>query len=93
MYSEALTTGLVLECGEGLSTCVPVVEGYIIQHAMQRLDVGGRDVTEYLMELLKPKGVIFSTSFEKEYVRDIKEQCCFIRNGHSQSQKEEAKRY
>jgi hypothetical protein len=36
------------------------------------MDIGGRDINEYLMELLKPK-VIFTTSFEKEFVRDMKE--------------------
>ena len=30
LYSEALTSGLVFECGEGLSTCVPIVDGYVI---------------------------------------------------------------
>jgi len=30
LYSEALTTGMVLESGEGLSTCVPIVDGYVI---------------------------------------------------------------
>ena len=30
LYSEALTSGLVLECGEGLTTCVPIVDGYVI---------------------------------------------------------------
>ncbi len=72
LYVEGLTSGLVLECGEGLSTCVPVSDGYVISNAIQRLDIGGRDVNEYLMDLLKPK-VIFSTTFEREFVRDIKE--------------------
>ena len=39
--------------------------------------MGGRDVNEYLMELLKQKA-LFTTTFEREFVRDIKEQCCFI---------------
>jgi hypothetical protein len=34
--------------------------------------VGGRDVNEHLMELLKPK-VTFTTTFEREFARDIKE--------------------
>ena len=77
LYSEALTTGMVFESGEGLTSCVPIVDGFVIQQGIQRLDVGGRDVNEYLMELLKPK-VLFTTTFEREFVRDIKEQCCFI---------------
>jgi actin-related protein len=78
LYSEALTSGLVLECGEGLASCVPIVDGYVQTQAVQRVDLGGRDVNEYLMLLLKPK-VTFSTTFEREFVRDIKEQCCFIK--------------
>jgi centractin len=78
LYSEALTSGLVFECGEGITTCVPIVDGYVISHAIQRFDIGGRDVNEYLMELLKPKA-LFTTTFEREFVRDIKEQCCFVK--------------
>ena len=94
LYSEALTSGLVLECGEGLSTCVPIFEGYVIHNAIQRLDVGGRDVNEYLMELLKPK-VVFSTTFEREFARDIKEQCCFVtmQNSSEKHKKLDKKRY
>ena len=53
LYTEGLTSALVLECGEGISTCVPIVEGFVISNAIQRLDIGGRDVNEYLMDLLK----------------------------------------
>ena len=72
MYAEGMTSGMVLESGEGMSTCVPVCEGYVVQHAIQRLDVGGREVNEKLMEILKPK-VVFTTMFEREFARDIKE--------------------
>jgi actin-related protein len=93
LYSEALTSGLVLECGEGLSTCVPIVDGYVISQGIERLEVGGRDVNEYLMELLKPK-VLFTTTFEREFVRDIKEQCCYIKpSGHSPGTMADKKRY
>jgi centractin len=45
------------------------------------------------MELLKPK-VIFSTTFEREFVRDIKEQCCFIKaNVGQQPSQVDKKRY
>ena len=45
------------------------------------------------MELVKPK-VLFSTTFEREFVRDIKEQCCFIKaNGAQQPSQVDKKRY
>lgn len=34
LYCEGITSGLILESGEGISTCVPVVEGYIQTHAI-----------------------------------------------------------
>eukprot|EP00347_Sterkiella_histriomuscorum_P005121 403357814 len=83
LYAEGLHSGLVLECGEGISTCVPIVEGYVQSHAIQRLDIGGRDINEYLMDLLKSK-VVFTTTFEREFVRDIKEQCCSIKTSTNQ---------
>lgn len=43
------------------------------------MDIGGRDINEYLMELLKDK-IVFTTTFEREFARDIKEQCCQVRN-------------
>lgn len=72
IYAEGLYSGMVFESGEGITTCVPVVDGYVISHGIQRLDIGGRDINEYMMELLKSK-VIFPTTFEREFVRDIKE--------------------
>lgn len=34
LYSEALTSGLILECGEGLTTCVPVIDGYVLSQGI-----------------------------------------------------------
>ncbi|TNV78000.1 hypothetical protein FGO68_gene7504 [Halteria grandinella] len=92
LYSEALQSGLVLECGEGLTSCVPIVDGYVLHQSVQRLDLGGRDVNEHLMELLKHK-VVFSSTFEREFVRDIKEQCCFVRECAGDGVVSEKKRY
>ena len=34
LYCEGLQSGIVLEAGEGISTCVPVIEGFAIAHAI-----------------------------------------------------------
>ncbi len=44
-------------------------------HAIQRLDVAGRDVTQYLSRLLTEAGVKLVNSAEMEIVRDIKVGC------------------
>lgn len=43
-----------------------------------RINFAGRDVTEYLMELLAKKGYKLSTSSHREVVREIKEKHCYV---------------
>jgi centractin len=78
LYASGRTTGLVLDCGDGLTSATPVVEGYAVTHAMQRSDVGGRDVTEYLQLLLRKAGYPMHTSSELQEVRHIKETKCLV---------------
>jgi centractin len=47
-----------------------------LPHAITRIDVAGRDVSEYLQLLLRKSGHTFHTSAEMEVVRDIKEKMC-----------------
>ena len=77
LYASGRTTGLVLDSGEGVTHAVPVFEGFALPHAMQRIDVAGRDVTEYLQLLLRKSGYNFHTTAEIEVVRSIKEKVCY----------------
>ena len=91
-YSSGRTTGIVLDSGDGVTHAVPVFEGFSMPHAIRRVDIAGRDVTDHLQLLLRKAGHHLHTSAEREVVRTIKEKCCYIAANPAKEEKDNASR-
>ncbi|KAM9995509.1 hypothetical protein ACTFIY_001675 [Dictyostelium cf. discoideum] len=79
LYSSCRITGIVMDSGDGISHAVPVYEGAVLPDSILRLNLAGRDLTNYMRELLNADcGYYFTTNAEKEIVRDIKENLSYV---------------
>lgn len=49
-------TGVVLDVGDGATHIVPVAEGYVIGSSIKSIPLSGKDVTQFVQQLLKVTG-------------------------------------
>ncbi|XP_072014357.1 actin, cytoplasmic-like [Amphiura filiformis] len=78
LYAGGRSTGIVVSSGDGATSAVPVYEGYSLPHAATKIELAGRDLTEYLERILTEQGRYFRTAGEKIQLREMKEEFCFV---------------
>ena len=78
LFSTSQMTGVILESGAGVTQTCAIYEGYSIPVSYERYNYGGKDVTEYLKNMLKMRGYYFYNSSEIKFVNEIKEKMCYL---------------
>lgn len=78
IFSEGVETGMVIDSGDGVSHCIPIVAGHILHHFADKINIAGSDITKRLIQLLQFKGYAFNSTSDYELIREIKEKFCFV---------------
>ncbi|KAM4818598.1 actin-related protein T1 [Thomomys bottae] len=79
LYASGYTTGLVLDSGDGITSTVPIYEGCSLSHAVTKLSLAGRDISEHLLQVILGKGYSYPCLFSKIVMDDLKEKLCFVK--------------
>jgi actin-related protein len=53
LFAAGKTTGLVVDCGAGVCSSVPIYEGYAIPHAIRKNEFAGNDIDHHLIDQSK----------------------------------------
>ena len=79
LYASGRTTGLSVDVGHGVTTCIPIYAGYTMRNATRRLDFGGQDITKYLRDALH------MPQLDRHIARDIKARLLVATDGGDES--------
>lgn len=78
LYSYGLVTGIAVDTGAEVTQIVPTIEGNLIPEATSCLDLGGRDLNNYLMKILIENGISFTYQHPIADVCKMKEKLCYV---------------
>ncbi|CAH0044342.1 unnamed protein product [Clonostachys solani] len=78
IHPSGSSTGVVLDSGAASTYAVPVYQGFALRHGIQRLDIGGRHLTDHLIEGLSRGGNNLGTISERRLARKVKEEYCYV---------------
>ena len=72
-------TGVAVDVGHQVTSVTPIYNGYTFYNSVQRIHLGGDDVTKQLQRvLMSERGFYSESSSDLEHLRIMKENCCFV---------------
>ncbi len=90
LYANGKTTGIVVDLGYQTSSCVPIYEGFVLNHAVGKIEMGGENLTEYLASLInsnKENIDKYDTPVKKSMINELKEKICEVAEDYDSQMK------
>jgi actin len=78
LAASGRVTGVVLAIGDTETIAVPVCNGQAVRHAIRTLGLGGRLLVDYFMKINTERGYSFTTTSERDVVRDMLAKLAFV---------------
>ena len=80
LYANGKTTGTVVDIGYQTTSFVPIYEGFILNHAVTKVDTGGKDLTDYFCHIIgqRPGNDKFTNEGQKSMINELKEKICEV---------------
>ena len=89
LFSYGKTSGIVVDSGFNVTSTVPIYEGFPLQYASKKINLGGEDLSLKLLDVIKDKlNHSYKTIKGRLLADDIKEQKGYIRMNNEEEESE-----
>ncbi|XP_074162186.1 actin-like [Sminthopsis crassicaudata] len=78
MFGAGFLTGMVLDCGAGLTHIAPILGGHTIRDRMLICEIGGLDISALLYKHLFRKDMRMDNLLQRKAMEELKEKLCYV---------------
>lgn len=71
-------TGTVIDSGDGVTHVIPVAEGYVIGSCIKHIPLAGRNITQYIQQLMRERGEPVPPESSLEVAQKVKEMYSYV---------------
>lgn len=75
--SDRTLTGTVIDAGDGVTHVIPVAEGYVIGSCIKHIPLAGRDITNYVQQMLRDRKEPIPPEDLLLVAKSVKERHCY----------------
>jgi actin-related protein 3 len=78
--TDRTLTGTVIDSGDGVTHVIPCAEGYVIGSAIKHIPIAGRDISQFVLNLMRERGELTAVPPEDQLkvVGQIKENYSYV---------------